>query len=250
MSYTAPNGLQLASTPPPIAPAMKEHFPEVEETARVYGRNVSISLPEQTEAFEETDILFADSALMKMFSFEFVKGSPSRALTDKFTVLINEEMAKKYFGDSNPIGESLIFSGNQSFKVVGVVKNFPDNSHIRFNMLVPYDNMFDLENRETAQLLRRNLEINFIISHSYTYVMLKPGSTPDNINKGMADFIKKYAQERFQVGQVFTLMPVTDIHLTSALLAEPRSTNQMSTIYIHRRWVAHSCNSMYQLYQS
>jgi putative ABC transport system permease protein len=232
MSYTAPNGLQLATTPPPIAPAMKEHFPEVEETARVYGRNVSISLPEQTEAFEETDIVFADSALMKMLSFEFVKGSPSRALTDKFTVLINEEMAKKYFGDSNPIGESLIFSGNQSFKVVGVVKNFPESSHIRFNMLVPYDNMFDLENHETAQLLRRNLEINFIISHSYTYVMLKPGSTPDNINKGMADFIKKYAQERFQVGQVFTLMPVTDIHLTSTLLAEPRATNQMSTIYI------------------
>lgn len=232
MSYVAPNGLQLATTPPPIAPMLKEYFPEVEEAARVYGRNVSISLPEQNEAFEETDILFADSALMKMLSFEYVKGSPSRGLTDKFTVLINEEMAKKYFGDSNPIGESLIFSGNQSFKVIGVVKNFPEDSHIRFNMLVPYDNMFDLETPQTAQLLRRNLEINFIISHSYTYVMLKPGATPDNINKNMGEFLKKYAQERFLVGQVFSIMPLTDIHLKSTLLAEPRATNQMSNLYI------------------
>src|SRR5690349_4867945 len=57
MSYTAPNGLQLATTLPPIAPAMKDFFPEVEATARVYGRNVSITRPGETEAFEESNVL-------------------------------------------------------------------------------------------------------------------------------------------------------------------------------------------------
>ena len=109
--YTAPNGLEIASSPPPIAPVLKDYFPEVEETARLYLRNVSITRPNNPEAFEESDILFADSAITKMFTFDFVKGNPKRALCDKFTVLINEEMAKKYFGDANPIGESRVFLG-------------------------------------------------------------------------------------------------------------------------------------------
>ena len=141
-------------------------------------------------------------------------------------------MAAKYFGDANPIGESLTFSGNRVFKVVGVVKDFPEHSHIRFNMLVPYDNMFDLESDQTAQVLRNNLAINFIISHSYTYVLLVPGANPDHINANMEAFMKKYAQPRFLMGQVFTLMPMTDIHLKSTLLMEPSRTNTMTNLYI------------------
>ncbi|MBA4055736.1 MAG: hypothetical protein C0490_13555, partial [Marivirga sp.] len=197
--YTAPNGLELAASPPPISPVLKDHFPEVEESARIYIRNVSITRPGNPEAFEETDILFADSAISRMFTFQFVKGNPEFLLRDKFTVIIDEEMADKYFGDADPLGQSLIFSGKQQFKVVGVVKDFPEHSHIRFNMIVPYDNMFDMETDQTAQILKNNLAINFIISHSYTYVLLKPGANPGNINKGMDAFIKKYAQPRFLV---------------------------------------------------
>lgn len=232
LTYKAPNGLELASSPPPIAPAMKDFFPEVEEAARVYGRNVSIKRPDQEEAFEETGVFFADSALAKMFTFEFVKGSPERALVDKFTVIINEEMATKYFGEANPIGESLLFAGQQSFKVIGVVKNFPEHSHLRFNMLVPYENMFDLETDATAQVLRNNLSINFVISHSYTYVLLKAGAEAASVNNNMEAFLKKNAQPQMLVGQVFSLMPVKDIHLHSTLLAEPSPTNSMSTLYI------------------
>ncbi len=231
LNYAVPNGLQIASTPPPIAPVMKDFFPEVEEAARLYGRNVSMKRPESDEAFEE-NVYFADSAIMKMFSFNFVKGNPKNALNEKFTVLINEEMAKKYFGDENPIGQTLLFGGTNSFKVVGVVKNFPENSHLRFDMLVPYDNMFDLENAASAAVLRNNLAVNFVISHSYTYVLLKPGADYTNIDKGMPDFLKKYARPELIVGQKFTLMPLTDIHLKSTLLVEPSATNSMSTIYI------------------
>lgn len=232
LRYSAPNGLELATSPPPIAPKLKDEFAEIEEAARVYIRNVSISLPNSQEAFEENRIVFADSAFTDMFSLEFVKGNPKNALHDKFTVLINEEMAEKYFGDKDPIGESLILSGRQSFKVVGVVKDFPENSHLRFNMLVPYDDMFDLEDERTEAVLRNNLSRNFIISHSYTYILLHTGATPDNINAGMDAFIKKHAEPIFLVGQVFTLMPIVDIHLKSTLLAEPTATNTMTNIYI------------------
>jgi putative ABC transport system permease protein len=230
--YTVSNGMKIAATPPPIAPSLKDFYPEVEEVARVYGRNVSISIPGSTDAFEETNILFADSAITNMFSFQFVKGNPHRALYDKFTVLINEEMANKYFGERNPIGETLVFSGRQSFTVIGVVKNFPENSHIRFNMLVPYDDMFDLEDEKTEQVLRANFAMNFVISHSYTYVLLKEGNTPDNINATMGDFLQKYAHPNVLVGQQFALTPLTDLHLKSDYQGEPTATNSMTNIYM------------------
>jgi putative ABC transport system permease protein len=230
--YTVSNGMKIASTPPPIAPALKGYYPEVEDVARVYLRNVSISIPGTSDAFEETNVLFADSAITNMFTFLFLKGNPHRALHDKFTVLINEKMATKYFGDKNPIGESLIFSGRQSFKVVGVVKDFPENSHLRFNMLVPYDDMFDLEDEKTEQVLRANLAMNFVISHSYTYVLLKEGGTPEHINTTMSDFLKKNANPNVLVGQTFTLTPLTDLHLKSDYQGEPTATNSMTNIYI------------------
>lgn len=231
LRYVAPNGLELATSPPPIAPLMKDFFPEVEEAGRMYGRNVSISLPGKGEAFEETDIYFADSVLMRMFTIEFVRGNPQRALQEKFTVLLNEEMAKKYFGENDPIGETLLFAG-KPFKVTGVVKNFPENSHIRFNMLVPYDNMFDLESEQAAKLLRDNLSINFVISHSYTYVLLKPGADPANVDRNMDALLEKHALPNLRVGQVFTLMPLTDIHLKSTLLAEPSATNSITDLLV------------------
>jgi putative ABC transport system permease protein len=116
--------------------------------------------------------------------------------------------------------------------VIGVVNDFPENSHLRFNMLVPYDDMFDLEDERTEAVLRNNLSRNFVISHSYTYVLLQPGAMPDNINAGMEAFIKKHAEPIFLVGQVFTLMPLVDIHLKSTLMAEPTATNTMTNIYI------------------
>ncbi|HRG78418.1 MAG TPA: ABC transporter permease [Cyclobacteriaceae bacterium] len=232
LRYDVPNGLQLATTPPPIAPVFKDYFPEAEEVGRLFLRSVSITKPESTEAFEEQGILFADSAIAKMFDFEIVKGSVRRPLVDKFTIIINEEMATKYFGNADPVGETLILAGKNSYKVVGVAKNFPENSHLRFNMLVPYDDMFDLESPQTEEVLRNNLSRNFIISHSYTYVLLKPGATPANIDTSMTSFLKKYADPRFIVGQKFTLMPVKDIHLHSTLLAEPSATNTMTNILI------------------
>ncbi len=233
LSYTVPNGLKLAATPPPIAPFMQEFFPEVEESARLYNRSVSISRgTDDNESFEESGIYFADSSIMKMFSFDFVSGNRERALKEPFTILINEEMARKYFGDKDPLGESLLFAGRNSFKIGGVVKNFPENSHIRFNMLVPYDNMFDMESHDASERMRTNLATNFVISHGYTYVLLKPGSDPSNVDKQMAAFLKKYSPPDRIIGQVFELMSILDIHLRSTLLLEPSATNSMTTIFI------------------
>lgn len=232
VKYEAPNGFVLASSPAAIAPRMKEFFPEVEQAGRLYGRNVSVSLPDGDRSFEENAVFFADSTIMDIFSFEFVRGNPHRALAEEFTVVITEEMAEKYFGDKDPIGEPLVFGGKNTFRVTGVVKEFPEHSHLRFNMLVPFENMFDMESDETAALLRQNLSINFIISHSYNYVLLRPGADPAAVNEQFGAFVEKYAPPQLQMGQTFSLMPITDIHLGSTLLAEPSPTNSWTNLLI------------------
>jgi putative ABC transport system permease protein len=232
IKYLAPNGLELATSPPPLTIYMPEYFPEVEMAGRMYGRNMSIKRPEGEDAFEETNVYFADSSIMKMMTFDLVSGTLDKALNEEFTLIINEEMAKKYFGDKDPVGETLLFAGKHSFRVTAVVKDFPENSHINFNMLAPYDNMFDMENDETAQLLRNNLAANFVISHGYTYVLLKPGADPANVDRNMDAFVKKYAKPQLQVGQVFTLFPVRDIHMNSTMLAEANGTNSWTNIFI------------------
>ncbi|MEQ8425474.1 MAG: FtsX-like permease family protein, partial [Cyclobacteriaceae bacterium] len=82
------------------------------------------------------------------------------------------------------------------------------------------------------QRLRNNLDVNFIISHSYTYVLLKPGTNPENVNARFDDFLKKYALPQLQRGQRFELFPLADVHLKSDMLAEPTAVNSYSTIYI------------------
>ena len=89
-----------------------------------------------------------------------------------------------------------------------------------------------MENDEAAERMRNNLATNFVISHSYTYVLLRPGTSPDGINENMPAFLKKYCPPNRMVGQVFDLMPVTDIHLKSTLLIEPTQTNSMTNIFI------------------
>lgn len=232
IKYTVLNGLELASCPAAMAPHMLDYFPEMEAVARVYGRNATVSVPSKNDVvFEESGVYFVDSTLLNIFTLEFVSGNPHRALADPYTLLINEAMATKYFGNENPIGETLLFSGKNSFKIVGVFKDKP-NAHIRFNMIAPFENMYDMEDDVTSERLRNNLRQNFVISHSYTYMLLKPGAKAADVDAKMGDFLKEHAAPQNLIGQVFTLYPLLDIHLQSEMQAEPGSPNSMTTVYI------------------
>lgn len=232
ITNTTSFGRSYALTPPALSIYLKDHFTGVEEVARMYERSVSVKRLQADQSFEEEKIFFTDSTIVKMMRLEFVAGDPSRALTEKFTIWINEEMARKYFGTTNPVGEVLLLGGRHHFTVTAVVKDFPRNAHLHFNMLVPYENMYDLETDENAMAMRTNLATNFVTTHSATYVLLRPGVSGEQIDAEMDSFIRKYAPPERQVGQRFSLMKVTDIHLHSALVGEPEMPNSLSNLLI------------------
>lgn len=120
------------SSPAPFAPAVQEEVPEIRDAVRFreaprfvfeYGGN----------AFYEADGITVDPAFFKIFSFPFIKGDPDSAFSDPLNIVITEKMARKYFGDEEPLDKSINIEGQAVLKVSGVVADVPANSHIQFD---------------------------------------------------------------------------------------------------------------------
>jgi putative ABC transport system permease protein len=121
----------------PLATALKAECPEVAEAARIQvERGLSIRGEAQTS---NTDaVALADPSLFKIFTFPFVRGDAATALEDKFAVVLTERMARKYFGDGNPIGRTLRVNGEFDVRVSAVIRDVPAQSSLRFDAVVPF----------------------------------------------------------------------------------------------------------------
>ena len=234
VTYQAPNDMHLARTPPPLGPRLAETYPEIRKQARLFGRNVSIAIEKDGEELqlEEENIFFADSSITSIFTFETLAGNLTNALNLPNQAIITRSASVKYFGSTDVIGNTIMFEGNQPFQVMAVTEDLPPNSHWHFNILVPYENMYDLAEPAVAEMMRQNLAVNWVISHSYTYLLLQPGADPAKIEAGIPDLLNKHAKDPFKVGQVFNLQPLADIHLKSNLGAELEPVGSISTLYI------------------
>jgi putative ABC transport system permease protein len=126
-------------TMPPLAPALKSTFPEIEDIVRVvlWKRNVLVS--HRDTRFIETNIAMADSGLFNVFTIPFLIGNPQDALRRPNTIILTSKTAHKFFGDTNPVGQSLVFDGKTSYEITGVVAGMPANSHFFFDFLIPGD---------------------------------------------------------------------------------------------------------------
>lgn len=225
----------IGSVPPVFAGHVQSYFPEVEKVARMYNRGVSVQVKQPDESidrYEETNVFFADSSIVDIFSFQPIEGSIREALSTPFSLVINKEIAAKYFGTKSAVGQLITLEGSHSFKVGAVVEDFPSNSHLHFNILVPYNNMYDIEPSSLSAIIRSNYKVNWMVSHSMTYVLLKPGTYPSAVDQRFSDFVAEKIPEQMQRGQSFRLQPLLDIHLNSEIRAQADPTGSMTFIYI------------------
>ncbi|HMB94015.1 MAG TPA: ABC transporter permease [Rhodothermales bacterium] len=238
VTYHATNSNDYARVPPPIAPLMPTYFNGVEAAARAFSGNVSVLVPGaetggDDQSFEETSVYFVDSTFTDIFPLTFVQGDDSQRLAQPNTVLLNEEVAERYFGEQNPVGKTIVLEGDQVFTVRGVVEDFPEASHLHFNVLLPYDNMYDMQGEQAGAVMRQNLAQNWVISHSFTYIRLAPGVTMESVTERFAEFVSDNAPEQLQVGQSFSLTPLLDIHLhTPDIFLQPEAQGDIQYVYI------------------
>jgi putative ABC transport system permease protein len=224
------NPTKLATAPPPIAPLLHGFFPEIETSARVYFRNAGLQRPDKNNAdkYEEENFGFADSTLTSIFTFDFIAGNSLTALHAPFNVIISDEMAKKYFGQEEALGKTLLFDGKHPLKVSGVFRKYPDNSHIHPHFFANYETMF----ATSAEAARENLPKNWVISHSYYYMLLKPGYTVAAVNARFPAFLEKFGHPQLRKDQKFSLVSLLDIHLRSEAQNQLEPGGDITYVYV------------------
>jgi putative ABC transport system permease protein len=230
-----PNHLMLAVAPAPTAETMLRDFPEVEVSARFW--NSGSSLVKRTdENFKENNTVFADSSIFKIFTIPFIAGNPDNALTEPNSVVISKYAADKYFPNENALGQTLIVDNTRNLKVTGVIENMPMSGHFRFDFLISL--VSDDYNRDQ----------NWLSNNFNTYVLLREGADPKDLEAKLPTMIETYAgpQAKMALGADFTmekfraagnkldytLMPVTDIHLHSDRTAELGMNSSASYVYL------------------
>ena len=131
----------FGSTPRPLAEMLKQDFSQITHVCRVEDRSVVVK--REDKVFHER-VRFTDQAFLEMFTFPLKWGN-AKSLGDLNSVILSDEMAVKYFGDNNPVGETITIKFDQDhgkdFKVAGVAKEFPKARTISFNFIVNIQNL-------------------------------------------------------------------------------------------------------------
>jgi putative ABC transport system permease protein len=218
------NVASYAITPPPLAATLKNNYPEVERSARLI-HDQGVRIKKEGEYVQEEKVIYADSELFGMFTLPFVEGDPKTALNEPNTLVITESTAKRYFNDTHVLGRVINLSDNTNYKITGVMKDIPSQSHFNF------DFFFSIAQRADAKLADWN---NF----SYTtYVLLKAGIDAKAFEAKLPALMKKELGENYtrleQSGNYFHLniSPLTDIHLKSNRQYELGANSSASYVY-------------------
>jgi putative ABC transport system permease protein len=158
--------------------------------------------------FNEKKVYFVDSNFFTMFSFPLVEGDPATALKDINSVVLTQTAARKYFGDQDPMGKWMEMDKQRKLKVTGVAKDVPPNSHLYFDIVTPIT--------ICEAMPYWNVWLN---NNHFEYALLGDHVTPEQVERGFPDFMKKYTSELARkTGYYFylTLRPLKDIYFEDA----------------------------------
>ncbi len=201
--------LHWYNTPGPMAGAMKHEIPEVVETVRIVPG--SLLVRKGTIKFQEEQSLWADPSFFTVFDFPLKYGNPKTALREPNSIVFSETAARKYFGNSNPLGQSLLLTGKNLHAIVtGVMKDIPGNSHIKADMLVSmatYSGSFVPW-----------IETDWSVFNPSTYLLLSPGANYQKVQAKLPALVKKYGGDELKKSNTVYLAklePLKDIYLRS-----------------------------------
>jgi putative ABC transport system permease protein len=208
-----------ATSYPAIAPAMKKDFPEVQTYCRLIDDNLLLSNEKQNKRFTENKGYYADPAAIDIFHIQLRKGNSQSALTGPDKIILSESTARKYFGNENAVGQTLINRSSEkpeTFEVTGVYKDFPDNSHLILNYLVSYQTLAEELNAQGDK--SNSSETAWGWYDYYVYLRLNPGVDYKTVEAKMPAFTDKYINSKEKNKSERTelhLIPLEDIHLYS-----------------------------------
>ncbi len=204
--------------PMPMAPTLKDEYPEIEECTRFAGFGIQdILFTYKDLKFFEDNMYFVDSTVFTIFNYKFILGSPEGALNEPNTMVITESFAAKYFGKENPVGEVLTSSNFGSFRVTGVIKDVPANSHLRFDCLLSMATIVELTGVDRFNSRSAPAFWNISV---FGYIMLKENSRIEDLIDKFPGFYDKYMSSLGkQINATFQLKAtrIDKVHFNSGL---------------------------------
>jgi len=225
--------INSAQCPAGMGPALSHDLPELAAYTRI--RNFGgMVLRFADKVFSEERFLGADSSFFDVFTVHFLEGNPKTALTQPQSVVLTQAMAKKYFGDVDPVGKVLNTNGKLNWTVTGVMEDWPKNSHLKFDFLGSLTTSDD--SRNTTWLSNNYL----------TYLLLRKGTNIAEFQQKLDSETVNYASpqmkkiagislEQFRAGgnsYGYFLQPLSSIHLHSHLDYEQGPNGDISYVYI------------------
>lgn len=202
-TYADGETFTVYSTPAPLAEKLKKDITEIDKATRISRPWGKLILRSQDSIYMDGNGLCVDSDFFKMFSFPVLLGDPNLLMPDDNSIVISEKMSKKYFGDTNPLGQIISIGSNIQYRISAVLKDSPKNSSFYFEYLLPFN--FIKENWE--------FNLNNWDSHAFlTLIQVKKNSYIPNLETK----IKPYIKHNIELSNTdLALQPFSDYHLHS-----------------------------------
>jgi putative ABC transport system permease protein len=224
--------LRLSAIAPPFASLLANDFKEIKKISQVLG-NGPTPFKYDEKLFNENNSFFADQAMLDLFDVKVEKGNASKALNEPFSVVLTEDVAKKYFGNDEPLNKVIRMNNQFDLKVTGVYKSFPSNSHMHPEMLISLPTLMD-----TAVYGRQNFIDNYGNNAFYTYILLPDNYDPKKLEAQLPSFQNRHippdndGKIKASDYSLLTLRKLTDIHLYSHKDDEAEENGDIKRVYI------------------
>ena len=229
----------MPNTPAPMAAAMKQEFPEIEETTRILqlfaeDKTLLQYKPQngETKSFYETRGFAADSTFFRLFTYQFIEGNPHTCLDAPNTVVINEEIAKKLFGNEPALNKIINISsntnGDTTFTITGVFRPFkkPTQIDVRFFISMKGGNLQQFIAEQTDMAGNNMFQ---------TFLLLKPGANAKALESKFPSFVDKYIGAALKSMGFYKkqfLIPVKEMHLHSGMNSNISAVGSVASLYI------------------
>lgn len=209
-----------------IGPDLKSNYPEVDSYVRM--RFTSSLLANGDIFFQDGFVYFASKDFFRVFGYPLVSGIDSTALDGPNKIVISESLAKKYFGNEDPLGKTLRNGRRTYCEVTGVFKDLPANSHMKINAIISlstFAQQFPVEDREFK---------TWDWDGWLTYIRLKDNGDASALEAKLPDLVRNHLGDEFKTAgfrMVFFLMPISNIHLDSDRMYEILPNGSRDTVY-------------------
>lgn len=223
-----------ATTPFLLGPVLDAEFPnQIEKSVRFYNlqeRSHTFRNKQKGVSFKESNLYFVDSTFFNVFSVDLVRGDKDEVLTNPGSLVISEELSEKYFGNEDPIGKTLNYKGVIDLTVTGIMKPWPDQSHMEIDLVASFTSLNKMYSSD------QEYDQSWIWNPIWTYLLLEEGTDPIALETQLSAIEENYfyAFSRWPVGETITLslQPISDIHLYSDLNLEMEVNSSEIYLYI------------------